>query len=282
MKFLAMIMLLSAPLAVHAISIEKISGNLSYFTFANDQGEGLATDMHVELDDGRKSRDNKAGKSRTSAQKIYVYRNGNDLNVKIGFLTVDWEDVPVWLTANLDLDAKDVKLQLGNPSGQVVSAKRVMLSKPSIGRAAVRGVELKCVPAAGESSRFDNLLGQCLNDGVVNAKYLDVPSLRSFWLSILEDQNDRGEDLTKIGKDLEVVLNQNKFFMGLKTRVFFGARIRAWGKAVLDEKAKILRVRLDKVKFGRLSVTPLVWPALRMFFKSEDVEVRKPYLNIKL
>lgn len=274
--------LLCFPLLASALSVEKIKGQLAYFTYSNDTGEAVATSLDIKLQDSRSIEKNLHPAQKSMNQKILIFRQGNDINVNIGFISVDWEDVPVWLTSELDLAAKNASISLGYENVQSIKAQSASIYKPSIGKAAVEDLSIECVPKEQDRSRFDNLLEQCLEDGTITSRELNIPSLKSFWAQVLEDEMDNTEDLRKVGEDLQVRLYQNRFTLGLKTKVFLRARVKAWGEAKHLEEENKLRIRLDKVKFGRIPLTRIAFAVLETFFEGKDIQINRPYIDLSL
>jgi hypothetical protein len=282
MKFLIVFILAVLMIQTgQALEVQKIQVDLQDLSFINNQGDGQARDAYVEI--GQRSQAiRKSGQHTPVAQTVYINRAGKDMEIQAGPATVLWKNMPEWMTIDLDLKANDVMLKLGYTPSNIITARSITLIKPSLGRATISNLKLVCTPLAGHNAEFENLIDQCLKEGNITATALDIPSLKNFWKEILDDERDNTEDLQKIGEDLTVSLKNNNFVMGLKTKVFLKARIKAAGSIILDNKTNIARIQLTEVRFGKLNITKLVLPVLGSVLSMKGIEVRPPYIYVQM
>lgn len=268
------------PKPSQAIEIKSVSVDLATFNFVNDRGEGKARDAYIEIGDISRA----AGPTNRKPipQSVYLYRQGDDVQIETGFATLAWHKVPQWMTVDLDLAATDMKLKLGYAPSHEITAKSITVSKPSIGVAKVTDLKVLCTPLAGEAAQFEKILAQCLNNSVITAAEMDIPTLKELWADALDDQNFNAVDMQRVAGELNIKINKGIFNFVVKNKVLaLPAHIRGTGQIQLSDK-NVARVRIDQVYFGKLNITRFVLPMASVLLSGPEFKVQAPYIYIQL
>ena len=264
---------------LYAISVQRIFADLENFSFIEDKGEAKARDLYIEI--GNRGGERSSRPREAVAQELFIFRNGDDLEIDTSLTTIVWKGIPRWLTVDLYLKGKDVEAKLGYISGHSIRAKELQVTKPALGDAKIQNLNLECYLTTGMESQFENLLGQCLSKGKLTGGVFEIPTLKDFLAREVLEQPEMAENLRELGRNLQLTLTDNKYSLDIAT-FFMNIHLRSNGTVHFDEAKRMATVKIDVIRFGKLNITKMAFSVLRDVLTTEGVRVAQPYIYIQL
>jgi hypothetical protein len=209
---------------------------------------------------------------------LEISRHSSSLSLTSPFLDISWihpleffHDLQLLktrkLTAHVEKNNHDVK------------AEHFSFQPAKQGSYAFEKLSVECKGLSIQQELKDRLLDDCLASLNMSIDKLEVP-LDFFLTDILADLPDMPEEETS--EDLGLVISEGNYYLKTRVRYYIKAYIRSWGEVKLSNDRQLMAIRIDKVKYGYLPITHLVWKALRTRINHPRVEISPPWIKIKL
>jgi hypothetical protein len=162
-------------------------------------------------------------------------------------------------------------------------ARKITLGPNSLGKFILSNLLLKCVGNSEHSDVEFRIIEDCHKKLDLTIEDVDVSinsMIAKIMASIPQQQPLNVEDRPIDNMTLKV--NEGNFHLSLYTKVVFYAGLRAWGNLSFKNNYEFAEIRIDQIKFGYISITPIVMRELRKRIKHPDVEISGNTIKIKL
>lgn len=275
-------LILSAQ-ASQALEVGQLILDAEKIKFKNDIGVVNTRDLYIGI--GESSQISQRQKMYPpKPAKIDLYRSKKGLlQVDAGFANIVWEHVPKWLTADIEVEGRDLNVNIGRVNTQKITAAQVDITKPRLGMVRLRGLDLKCSSVNGDKLSFEGLLPQCLEKAEIKSKEADIPALTKYaQLALSASEEANGE--RNLGRELVVNLEKGvlNLTLDIALKLDLNIKLKVDGKVSLDEKTNVVRVDLQKVMLHRLEVTQLALPVIKLILPNDEVRVKGNSLFLQL
>ena len=211
---------------------------------------------------------------------VEVHRTEEALKLESPFFDLFW-NTPIKLFHNMEqLDGKKMNLSIGKLHHSA-HALHLMAAPEGQGEYKFDHLSLECQGSSLSPELQIRLMEDCREDMELVAKKVDVPT--DFILVDLLSKLPKGpREMQAPADHLRLTTEKGDFSLVFYLKYFVYAGLRAWGHVSFTENNKIMLIRVDRIKFGFLSVTQLVMNELERRVNHPSVKVEPPYIKIEL
>lgn len=189
---------------------------------------------------------------------------------------IHWTKPPKFIHESESLMVRGLDLKLGRGEHE---ARAPFLSYNS---ANLDHPHLRCKGETKNSDFLYEVLGDCLQEMIFTSEKVQVPDdffLLDFFRKIHGTSNLPDSRFDKF----LLTSRKGDFYLYFLTTYYVRAGLRAWGSSSFDEKAEVLTLKVNLIKFGIFPVTSLVMDEVKKAFEGNpDVTVEPPYIKIKM
>lgn len=268
MFFARFLILLSLTIPTFASSIKKVhvqNLNLDYFS---PKGIGSVEKLSVGL-----------SKKSLGTYALEIEKVETALVLRTEFLDLTWSSPGDFLLSlenivlknlNLNFDTKTHMLKASEFSFKTSAKKDYLL----------QDIDLLC----DGSSRIENLgnriLDDCREKMLLKISKVEVPI--DFVLNdILEKVNSGIVDELPVS-DFYLSSEAGEFYLYFYARYYVSAGLRTYGTFEYSPDYKTITIKVNKIKFGILSVTNLVMNELKKRVKNPNIKIDPPYIRVSI
>lgn len=216
------------------------------------------------------------GMSKGLAHPLEVERIEDTFVVKTPMLDFTWIEPWRFLFEAERLSLSGAKIDAGNGRLDVSLGAGKLFMK---GEYAIRNAVIHCEGQSELPELQDQVLENCRDHLTASADRFDVP-LDGLLADVLA-RLPRPEEEEPL-KNFTLTVRDGDFYMYFLASVVVKAGLRTWGAAHYEEEMKVLVIRIDLIKFGVLPVTALVLRELKERIKDPSIEVRPPFIRVRL
>lgn len=200
--------------------------------------------------------------------------------VSSSMVDLNWRSPPAIMLNSQGLKVNQTSFNLG--SGLDVFSSDSGEWTPKVGKVVSwKDINLDCQGESRDEDILLRLLSNCHNKMEVKIKKLDLP-FDVFFSSLKEFLP--AEELNDIpASNFELKSYNGNFGLVFYTRIIVNAGLRMRGHFTYENNFRILKVRIDKVRYGYFTITDLFFRELKKATQGiEGVKVEPPYVTIDL
>lgn len=211
---------------------------------------------------------------------VEVHRTEEALKLESPFFDLFW-NTPLELFHNMEkLDGKKINFSMGK-FHHSAHALHLTAAPEAQGEYKFDHLSLDCKGASSAKELSTRMMEDCLESLELVAKRVDVPS--DFILVDLLSKLPKGpREMEAPADHLKLTTEKGDFSLVFYLKYFIYAGLRAWGHVSLTENNKTMLIRVDRIKFGFLSVTQIVMKELERRVNHPSVKIEPPYIKIEL
>lgn len=213
--------------------------------------------------------------------QVEVFREHDAMVLRSQFIDLNWMN-PLSFFHNLEeLQTKGLNVD-GGFKKHTVTAEYLNFRPAGQDKLFnIESLDFKCLGDSHEEKLEQRFLKDCLNSLSLKVKKMEVP-VDFFLLEILTKLPEipAGTDIP--ADALRVSVDKGNFFSEVYLKYYVYAGLRTWGNVYYDDQQKNLIFKVDRIKFGYLSVTKLVMHKLKEMVEHPRVKIDPPYIRISL
>jgi len=213
--------------------------------------------------------------------QVEIFRKEKTFEVKSTFIDITWNDP--WSIVH---DVEEFSVTKANASfgkkEHSVDSERVTLTPPGLGTFDLETIKVSCQGTSTDEKLENRLMDDCRKQLELTVSNLEIP-INFFMSQIVADYPQMPLPLKDRPADnLKLSVNEGDFSFSVYTRVVFYAGLRAWGNISFENNRKTIIIRVDQIKFGYVSITPVVMRELARRIKHPNVIISGSYVIINL
>jgi hypothetical protein len=213
--------------------------------------------------------------------QVEIFRKEKTFEIKSTFVDMIWNDP--WSIVH---DVENFSVTKANASfgkkDHSVDSERVTVAPPGLGTFELETIKLSCQGTSTDEKLENRLMDDCRKKLELTVSKLEIP-IDFFMSQIVADYPQEPLSLKDRPADnFNLTVNEGDFSFLVYTRVVFYAGLRAWGNISYENNRKTIIIRIDQIKFGYVSITPIVMRELARRIKHPNVIVSGNYIIINL
>lgn len=211
---------------------------------------------------------------------VEVYRTDDALKLESPFFNLFWNS-PMEFFHNMEnLEGKKMNLSIGKLH-HTAEALHLTAGPAGQGEYKFDHVSMECKGSSLSKELQTRLIEDCREEMTLVAKRVDVPT--DFILVDLLGKLPKGPlEMDAPADHLRLTSDKGDFSLVFYLKYYIYAGLRAWGHMSFEDNNKMMVIRVDKIKFGFLSVTQIVMNELERRVDHPSVKVEPPYIKIEL
>jgi hypothetical protein len=210
---------------------------------------------------------------------IEIFREENALLLKSEFVDFSWLN-PMTFFHDMDkLTIAKGNIQIGYNKHSLTSP-RLMLKPKDKGEFTLQGLTAECAGASVALNIEARLVDDCLEHSRIQITRVDIPD-KSMMMEILSAFPEVPAEEDQPAWDFDLKMDKGDFYMDFRIKYVIYAGVYAWGHVQFEDDRKVAAIRLDKVKYGYLGVTNLVFNKLREM-NLPNVTINEPWIRVKM
>ena len=210
---------------------------------------------------------------------IKIFRQENALLLKTEYVDFSWLH-PMAFFHDMDkLTIAKGNIQIGY-NKHTLTTPRLMLKPKEKGEHTLQGLTAECAGASTAEEIEDRLVDDCLEHSRFRILRVDIPD-KSLMFELLSALPEVPAEVDQPAWDFDLKMDKGDFAMDFRIKYVIFAGVYAWGHVQFEDNRKVAAIRLDRVKFGYLGVTQIVFKKLREM-GLPYVTINEPWIRIKL
>jgi hypothetical protein len=211
---------------------------------------------------------------------IEVHRLTDSFEITSPYLDFSWSG-PNKLLHDLEkLQTKKASASLGSTKQHFIESEFLLFRPKARGDYQAHHIKGSC---EGESSgKFQlRLMQDCRNKMDLTIEKIDFPTDFIIY-KIIEDLPPVVTEEDVPGDHVILSSREGNYALQVYVKYWIRAGLRSWGHVQFENDNKTVAIRVDKVKFGYLTVTGLVMRKLKELITNPDITVDPPWIRINL
>jgi hypothetical protein len=209
---------------------------------------------------------------------VEVEKVEQGLILRTPMLEFTWEEPWGIFLSMQKLLTRGFSLDVGR-SKHTLSARQLRATLP-VGLFTIDQLKASCTGTSEDPEIGRRLMDDCRAGMLAEAYRVELP-VDFFVRRILDELPEQSAEADQPVFDFYLATERGDFYLYFLARYWVRAGLRSWGHVSFERDHKTMVIRLDRVRFGILTVTSIVWRELRKI-QHPSVEVSPPFIRIKL
>ena len=264
--FLALSFLLSLTSFAKLQNLTVVDGNFSY---ARPFGNGDVQKIQLGI-----SKNEMVG-----PYPISITREDHALTLKTEYVDFSWLE-----PMNFFHDMEKLYMEKGNVQ---LGYKKHFLNTPNVifqpdqkGEFRMQGVDINCEGTSVARDIENRLMDDCIEHLKARVVRLVMPD-KALLMEVFRALPEVAPEVDIPAWDFDLVVDKGDFKLDFRVKYVISAGVYAWGHVQFEEDRKVLAVRLDRVKYGYVGVTNIVFKKLREMNRP-NITVEEPWIRVRL
>lgn len=208
---------------------------------------------------------------------LEVVRYPDRFELLTPFVDLHWLNPVKFMLELKSLSTTDLEGSLSSKN-HYAKALSLKFTPAKMGEIRFNDFKLQCEGVSIEERIENRLIADCFNSLILDVASIVVPvDMKSTDLL-----PEIAEEELLPGSDLDFKVKKGNFDLGVKIKYYLRARLTSQGYISLSADKSLLTIRVDRIKYGILPVTNFVMNKLAETVKNPNIEVKTPYIKIKL
>jgi hypothetical protein len=210
---------------------------------------------------------------------ISITREANALTLKTEYVDFSWLDPMDFFHDMEKLYMEKGNVQIGY-NKHFLNTPNVIFQPDKKGEFRMQGVDINCEGLSVALAIEDRLTDDCVENLKARIIRLEMPD-KSLFMEVVRALPEVPAEEDIPAWDFDLLIDKGDFKLDFRVKYVITAGVYAWGHVQFENDRKVLAVRLDRVKYGYLGVTHLVFKKLRELNRP-DIIVEEPWIRVRL
>jgi hypothetical protein len=264
--FLVLSIFLSINTFAKLQNLTVVDGNFSYLKpIGNGDVQKIQLGISKSLVDG--------------PYPIEISREENALTLKTQYVDFSWLNPMKFFHDMQKLYMEKGNVQLGY-NKHFLNTPNVIFQPDKKGEFTMRGVDIVCEGSSISEAIEDRLVDDCVDHMKARIVSMELPD-KSLLIEVARSLPEVPAEDNMPAWDFDLLVDKGEFKLDFRVKYVIKAGVYAWGHVQFEDNRKVLAVRLDRVKYGYLGVTNIVFKKLRELNRP-DITIEEPWIRVRL
>jgi hypothetical protein len=250
-------------------SLEKLIVKEGNFTYLTPSGTGDVEKLQLGI----------SKTLETGPFPIEIFREPNAFVLRTEYIDFSWQN-PMPFFYNMEkLYVQKANISIGSENHSLLAPKLIFQPHEG-GEFSMDGFDFACAGHSVEVRIENRITDDCLEHLQGKIRSMNIPTTSNIAM-FLKDLPPVAPEVDLPAWDFDMLVNKGDFKIDFRMKYYITAGVYAWGHVQLEDDRKTLAIRLDRVKYGYLAVTGIVFKKLREL-NNPNIIVAEPWIRVKV
>lgn len=211
---------------------------------------------------------------------VEIFRRENSIEITSPFVTFEWLKPDMFVHYMQELQVKSFNLLLAEKENHA-KGESFLYTSAQNKTFILNNFDLSCEGSSSFRDPIDRLKVDCLEKMKAKVRKMELPIeiVKSLFLELPTEEDAQMEEMP--ADDFSLTVDKGDFSGYVKIKYILRAYLKFAGHIQHEDAGKTTAIRIDSIKFGKLSVTNTVLKILKKEIQSPNVIVDPPWIRIK-